>query len=277
MIAFNLKNNLPVIFLSILIIDTAGYLLRFFSLDTYFIFLGFRFHISILLFLLLLFDTGFRQHIKNSLIHPGQIKFINFILIVLLPAIVIGVTLILMKEVKTVKPENFYELGISSMLDFPVYLIWNFPNLAAMLAVILFFIKEKKNKFLIAALSFFMIYIFEIIPLEFETIDYFPMITFIFLSLSIGILVSGFRNIYFLSALIFTPIWIWILAFGSDNKLLVNLILAAQYDNWKGFFSTGKSVSDFCTPAAALILFFVALSVSLYSAKKRSKTISSGS
>ena len=277
MISLNSKDNLPAFYLSILIINTAGYLLRYFSLDTYFIFLGFRFHISFLLFLILFINKDFPAFVKSSLVHSGQIKIINFILIVLLPSILIGGSLLLMKEVKVAKPENFYELGISSLLDFPVYLIWNFPGLAVVMITILFFIRERKKSFLLAALLFFIIYVFEIIPIDFEDIDFFPMITFIFISLSIGVLINRFRNIYFLSVLIFTIIWVWILAFGSNDKLLINFFLASQYENWDGFFSVGKSISDFLTPAAVLIFFLIALIVSFFSNKERSQTISSGS
>jgi hypothetical protein len=176
--------------------------------------------------------------------------------IILLPALIIGGSLLLMKEIKIAKPDNFYELGISSLIDYPIYLIWNFPNLAAIIAVILFSVSVKKKKIISSASVFFLIYISEVIPVEFEKYDYFPLINFVLFSLSIGLLITRFQNFYFLSVLIFTSIWLWILGFGCDSKLFVNLFLATQYKNWEGFFLAGKTVSEYLTSGAILIFLF---------------------
>jgi len=193
-------------------------------------------------------------------------------LIILLSALIIGGILLLMKEIRISKPDNFYELGISSLIDYPIYLIWNFPNIAAVIAVILFSAFNKRKKIILSATWFFLIYLSEFIPIEFEKFDYFPLISFVLFSLSIGILMNRFQNFYFLSSLIFTTIWSWILGFGFDNKLFVNLFLAAQYESWDGFFLAGETVSEFLTIGAILTFLFAVLLNYLFSKKRIEKT-----
>ncbi|HMU42541.1 MAG TPA: hypothetical protein PKA80_04510 [Ignavibacteriaceae bacterium] len=272
MISFNPQNNLPAFLILIILINAAGYLLRFFSYDTYFIFLGFRFHISILIFIFLLGDREFISFLKRLLVKPGSFNLFSMGFIILLPALIIGGSLLLMKEIRVAKPDNFYELGISSLIDYPIYLIWNFPNIAAIIAVIMFSVFVMKKKIISSAFIFFLIYISEFIPIDFEKIDYFPIISFVFFSLSIGLLLKRFQNLYFLSALIFTSIWLWILGFGCDNKLFINLFLAAQYKNWEGFFLAGKTVSEFLTIGAILIFLFAVFLNYLFSKKIIEKT-----
>jgi len=272
MISFSPKKNLPAFLILICLINAAGYLLRFFSYDTYFIFLGFRFHISILLFIFLLADAEFISYLKRLSIKPGSFKLFNMGLIILLSALIIGGILLLMKEIRISKPDNFYELGISSLIDYPIYLIWNFPNIAAVIAVILFSVFNKRKKIILSATWFFLIYLSEFIPIEFEKFDYFPLISFVLFSLSIGILMNRFQNFYFLSSLIFTTIWSWILGFGCDNKLFVNLFLAAQYESWDGFFLAGETVSEFLTIGAILTFLFAVLLNYLFSKKRIEKT-----
>lgn len=272
MISFDPQKNLSAFIVLIFIINAADYLLRFFSYDTFFIFLGFRFHLSIFLFIFLLADNKFVSFIKEMSSKPGSFNLLNMCFIILLPALIIGGALLLMKEIRIAKPDNFYELGISSLIDYPIYLIWNFPNLAAVIAVILFYVSGLKKKIIPTASTFFLIYISEVIPIEFEKFDYFPFISFVMFSLSIGFLIERFRNIYFFSALIFTTIWFWILAFGCDNKLFVHLFLAAQYESWEGFFFAGKKLSEFLTSGAVLIFLFVVILNYQFSKKKIEKT-----
>lgn len=272
MISFNPQKNLPAFLILIILINAAGYLLRFFSYDTYFIFLGFRFHISILISILLLSDKEFISFLKKLLIMPGSFNLFTMLLLILVPALIIGGTLLLMKDIRIAKPDNFYELGISSLIDYPIYLIWNFPNIASVIAVILFSAFKKRKKIISGATIFFLIYIFEIIPIEFETFDYFPLISFVLFSLSIGLLINRFQNIYFLSSLIFTTIWLWILGFGCDSKIFFNLFLAAQYKSWEGFFLAGKTVSEFLTSGAIVIFLLTVILNYLFSKKIIEKT-----
>lgn len=274
MISFNPQKNLAafLILILIILINAAGYLLRFFSYDTYFIFLGFRFHISILLFIFLLSDKEFLSFLKKLLIKPGSFNLLNMLFLILFPALIIGGVLLLMKEIRIAKPDNFYELGISSLIDYPIYLIWNFSNIAAVVAVILFSVSMKKKKIISSAFVFFLIYFSEVIQTEFEKFDYFPLISFVLFSLSIGLLINRFQNIYFLSSVIITTIWFWILGFGCDNKLFVNLFLAARYESWEGFFLPGKSVSEFLTIGAIVIFLFAVFLNYLFSKKVIEKT-----
>lgn len=272
MISFNPQKNLAAFLILIILINAAGYLLRFFSYDTYFIFLGFRFHISILIFIFLLTDKEFISFLKKLLIKPGPFNLFNMLFLILFPALIIGGVLLLMKEIRIAKPDNFYELGISSLIDYPIYLIWNFPNIASVIAVILFYVSVKKKKIISSASVFFLIYISEVIQTEFEKFDYFPLIIFVLFSFSIEFLINRIQNFYFLSSLIFTTIWLWILGFGSDNKLFVNLFLAARYESWEGFFLPGKSVSEFLTIGAIVIFLFAVFLNYLFSKKVIEKT-----
>lgn len=272
MISLNPKKNLLAFIILILFINVSGYFLRYFSYDTYFIFLGFRFHISFLIFIFLLADIEFVSFIKKISSKPGSFNLMSMGMIILLPAIIIGGALLLMKEIKIAKPDNFYELGISSLVDYPIYLLWNFPNLAAVISVIMYSVSAKKNKTVISAAYFCLIYISEVIPIDFKEVDYLPFINFVLFSLAIGLLISRFKNLYLLTTVIFTTIWLWILAFGCDNKLFVNLFLAAQYKSWAGFFSAGKIVSEFLTIGAALIFLSSVYLNYLFSKKGFEKT-----
>ena len=57
---------------------------------------------------------------------------------------------------------------------------------------------------------------------------------------------------------LFSIFWIGILAFGSNSKSLINILFAAQYNNWEGFFDVEKQYALFILPA----YFAIALTVS---------------
>ncbi|HSP87383.1 MAG TPA: hypothetical protein VLN45_04570, partial [Ignavibacteriaceae bacterium] len=124
----NNRNSLIVIFV-ILIVNAAGFLLRYFQLDTYFILIGFRFHLSLLIpFLIVLKYVDF-TFVKELIIHPSKQRFLFILILSFLPLLFIPVDMFLLKEFKVGEQDYFFELGLSSITDYPIYLLWNTPQL----------------------------------------------------------------------------------------------------------------------------------------------------
>ncbi len=252
----NYKSSLLFILFSIILINAGGFLLRYFEYSTYFIFLGFRFHISLFLPLILILRNEQRFLIKQTFINPEyRGKFIPLIWIVI-PFIVICILPFMTDLIKEGDPEYFYEFGLSSLFDFPIYLVWNFPQLVFFYLFLNLASSGRKNKFLFTLFITFFLFAFEFLPVKLTAdpeLDYSGLAALFLSAFISSILITLYENVYWYSVSIFTIFWAYFLAFGSKSPLIINILFAAKYRTWEGFLVTGKEIAPY------LILFYLLL------------------
>lgn len=243
---------------AVLIVDAVGFVLKYFALDTFLIFFGFRFHLALVLPFIVVFNKDLLSNLKQSFSNPEYKKLGRLFLFFLAINVLFISVLLLFDKIEVGDPEYFYEFGISSIIDFPVYLIWN----AFQLIIFFSFLKSvflsfQKNYFVLTFTVIFL-FIYEFIPLQNFSIDYNAAASFIIMSFIVSLLINSFNNIYFFVFIIFSLLWINILAFGSSSQVLINILFAANYDLWEGFFTVENIFSKFILPVN-LFLFLVGL------------------
>lgn len=259
-----IKNiSIPRLILILFIVNAVGFLLRFFELPDYLILIGFRFHLAVVVPFLFIIKDIDGKFLINIFRNPFYYHKFSFILMLTLPLIIMAAVLYYFTEVKLNDPEYFYEFGLSSIVDFPLYLIWNTPQLI-MLFVFLF---SMGKSFISNFLILFFLFIYLFVPIEITTFNYLEPVTFVLFVLSLSIILNKFNNIYFFIIYTFFTLWIINLAFGTGSEVIVNVIFAAKYDSWEGFFSAGKKLNEFVKPVFFLVCLLVN-TIFIASAKK---------
>jgi hypothetical protein len=159
-------------------------------------------------------------------------------------------------------PEFFYEFGISSVADYPVYLLWNFPQAAMLFFFLTVVSKTLKLKFITVFSVIVLLFVAEIIPINHSPFSFSDLEILLSCSIILSVLINYFRNIYWFSIVLFTILWLPLLAFGTNSKILVNLLFASQYKYWDGFLEVSKSFAQYALPAyfsAALLLSIIVI------------------
>ncbi len=263
----NRINYLPLI-ISVIVVNAAGFLLRFYDLNSYVIFLGFRFHISLILpfFICIFLSTTF--DFKN-IFDTKKIKGWWIFLYTILALFVILLAGYLLFKLDLGDPEYFYEFGLSSIIDFPVYLFWNFPQLAALYIVLRHF-SDEKMVFVKSFILLLLLFSFEFIPIKEKSFDLISIISFVFIILNAALILVKYKSVYLFVLILFSALWLNLLAFGSDSETLVNLLFARQYNGWEGFFTIDKKVVQYVLPVQFLITLFF-LSVHPFSKTRNTK------
>ena len=250
---------------AILLTNAAGITLKYFGLDTYFVFLGFRFHLSAVLpFLLLPFGKNFHtsfEAIKKPLF---KLKFLPILWLIISLAVLLA-TLRLLNKIELGDPDYFSEFGLSSIFDFPLYLIWNFPQLCFLFMTLLFISRLSKLHFLNAFIGCILLFAYEFIPFNLE-ISIPEIITFILISITACFFVTRLQNIYWFAIVIFSSVWSIVLLFGSSSAAIINIFFAREYNSWEGFFKSSKTLNIYIIPSFFSILFVI---VFLYAILKR--------
>lgn len=171
--------------------------------------------------------------------------------------------------VKFADPDFLYELGLTSIIDFPVYLIW---NSVFFLTPFLFLRAVSKGKnitpvWILAIIP--LLYIFPVFQLLFNTQntrDYYyaglilisAIVLFKFSPTVSSFVISG----YFL-------LWINLVAFGTSSQFLLQVILASKYETWEGLFTGEKSTLLIIQSVLTLFtLFAFTLSAVSFSRKR---------
>lgn len=229
-------------------------------------FLGFRLNLFLLLNLILIFL--YYKKISIELLLPfktfGKIKhwFAALSIPVMISWIVIGAAYIF-GEVKISKLKYFYEFGITSLLDFPMYFVWTLPFIFSMIYV--WFITldtpsyfSKLINSILISLSFSGFYLYNYDKVEIgEYVIY-------FLLTSSGVLFNysfykWSRSLWATSFSIFMTIFSFVLVFGSSNEFLIRTFFARNYDKWEGFFDFNliKNIP----PESGLIPLLIILSI----------------
>jgi hypothetical protein len=274
----NRKINFLHIILVILVVNTAGFLLKYFELDNYIILLGFRFHLSLVLPFLLIIKKIDLSYLKRVFLKPEFKGKFFLILWIILPVTIIFLSLYLSNKIKLGDPEYFYEFGLSSIFDFPIYLIWNIPQLL-FLFLFLIIISESRSRFFIASNLLPFLFVYEFILIDENSINYFYLfngigINYFDLSIVIisalccGLILQFFQNVYWFSILFFSLFWINLLAFGSKSEKLINLLFASQYSEWEGFFVVSKEYNQY-TLIAHIVLLLILLTLSIPFGRKK--------
>lgn len=233
-------------FILIIFVNLCGFLLKVYGLDRHIILLGFRFHISLLIPCVLLFQKGAPEVIKKSLSDFSIRKFGSVFLFAILPPLLLIGGLYLINGTDLSDPEYFYELGLSSIIDYPIYLVWNSPQLIILGLFLNQFTSGRKYKFPWILLAVVLLFAFELIPAGKDPFRIVSALDFSLGAVLFSIFFARLRNIYYMAVYSFTVLWSYSLLFGTSAKALVNMLLARNYDTWEGFFTvTLKSVSDY--------------------------------
>ncbi|MCX6151647.1 MAG: hypothetical protein NTX22_14085 [Ignavibacteriales bacterium] len=233
------------IILLLIIVNSAGFLLRYYGLDRFVIVLGFRFHLSLILpFILLLTQKKFG--FIFSQLKKFKLKiFLTYFLLSTIPVLIICTVFYLMKVIEFADPDYFYEFGISSIIDLPIYFIWNLPQLL-MIGLFLKFISEKKKfSFPLTVLVTLSLFVYELIPLHNDKLVLFSVYQMLTVSLLISLILVKTKNLYSFSLPVFFILWSNVLLFGSDSKTMIQILLAKNYESWEGFFELSKSLINY--------------------------------
>ncbi|HSD64529.1 MAG TPA: hypothetical protein VLB50_12045 [Ignavibacteriaceae bacterium] len=243
---------------AILITDAAGIVLRYYKIDTYFIFLGFRFHLSAFLPFLILYNKNILLLLLGALSKPYfKKKFLPFLWLFIALIILLG-TLYLLKKVTVGDPEYFYEFGLSSIFDYPLYLVWNFPQFCLLFTTLMIISSLNKYHYLTAFAGFILLFFWEFIPVDLK-INPFEFIPFITAALIASFFLTRLQNIYWFSIIVFSSVWSIVLLFGSKSATVINMFFAKEYNSWDGFLVCGKDIAGYVVSAYFIILLFIVL------------------
>jgi len=177
---------------------------------------------------------------------------------IILPLLIETGCLYILNKLDLGDPDYFYEFGMSSIADYPIYLIWNFPQMILLFFFLVSVSFNSRFRFITVAVVIFLLFAFELVPFNKAIINYWNLGILISFSIIYSIIINYFRNIYWFGISLFTILWFAILAFGSSSKLMINLLFAGQYNNWDGFFEVVKDYMTFTLP----IYFGIALIIS---------------
>lgn len=248
--------------LAVVLVNAIGFALRYFELDTFVILLGFRFHLGTVLPLLMLIKKEHIPLIKNSFLRPPFLHVGKVILTSFFITLLFSSVLFLTNKIDIGDPEYFYEFGLSSIVDYPIYLVWNSIQLIFLYLFFLIIHKSFKNRFSVILMSAIFIFAYEFIPIKKMNFDYESIAAFLLLCLILAVTVKFFNNVYLFVVLLFSIIWFSLLAFGTSSSELISLFFAARYNEWEGFFVMDKNISGFVIPASYLLILLSLLLLS---------------
>jgi hypothetical protein len=216
---------------------------------------------SFVLPLIIVFNSNFLPYIKRSFLKPEWRKASLYLFLILLPLLIEASGLYILNKIDIGDPEYFYEFGISSIADYPVYLIWNFPQMILLFFFLASVSAKSRFRFITVAVVIFFLFAFELVSINKTIIPYWELGILASCSIIYSILINYCRNIYWFCISLFTLLWLAVLAFGSSSKTMINLLFATQYGNWEGFFEVVKDFIPFTLP----LYFVIALIISCIS------------
>jgi hypothetical protein len=229
----------------VLLVNSIGFLLKYFSLDRYFIVLGFRFHLALVFPFIYLFLKRRTDYIKLELKKFEFKSFLNHFILVIIPAGVLVTVPFIMKIIDLADPDYFYEFGLSSVFDFPVYFVWNLPQILMISIFVKFVCDHYKPKFLLCLLILLFLPAYEFIPLQKVKFSIFPVIDLLSAVILIALISTNAKNIYAIAISIFTIFWSNVLLFGSKEESFIRILFAKNFDSWEGFFEVPKFLINY--------------------------------
>ncbi len=256
------KIGFSTIVIAIILVNAIGLLLRYFNLDRYIIFFGFRFYLSLILPFIIIFRYSILPKLKEILAYPKYNKTFQPLGWIFLPLIIVLMVLYVTKRIDVGDPDYFYEFGLSSIFDYPIYILWNLPQLLLFGSFLILIQPTLKFQFSLTLLIILFLFAFEFIPLNKMKVNYFDLSSFLFLAVSFSLLIKYFQNVYWISIILFTILWSNLLSFGSSSQTMIHILFAAQYQSWEGFFEVSKDLQMYLLPAQlALTMIVISLSV----------------
>lgn len=206
-------------------------------------FLGFRLNLFLLVNLAIIyFYRSKLVELKNYFARIGKLR--HWLYVFIIPFVISGLTLGLIQifgfTFKFKRPQFLIEFGISSLIDFPVYYLWNLPLLLSALLVIKLLLEDFKFLKLLGisfllSLSFVLVLpISSFKKLDLRFISFLPLIfAMIFYNLTI---LKTFRSFWISVFSILVSIYSFVLIFGSSNTFLIKTFFARMYSEWSGLF-----------------------------------------
>ncbi|MGE5496536.1 MAG: hypothetical protein ACM3Q2_00575 [Syntrophothermus sp.] len=232
--------------LSVLAVNIAGAALKYYDLDRFIIIAGFRFHVIALLpFLMLLISRDYREKIREYIYKPSFSHKSAVAAFIFIPVILLTAILFILNFAEIGDPDYFYELGLSSVADFPVYLFWNLPQMLMLALSLVIYYEGKRLKFVLYSLTLLMLIAYELVPFKqggFQIMDAAAAVSAV---LILSAFLAAINNIYFFAISAFSVLWSNILLYGSSSKMLIKIFLAGNYEQWEGFLKLNKSISPY--------------------------------
>ncbi len=245
------------IIFAVILVNAAGITLRYFGLDTYFIFLGFRFHISCILPFGIMLTKDNLSELWSSLRKPLYSRKIIPFFWILLSLLAVYGYFYLSNQIEPGDPDYFYEFGLSSIFDYPLYLAWNFPQLIMLFMTLSIITGSGNLSYLKVLAGLILLFGFEFIPLR-NDFSLSGAASFVLLALTASFFVTRLQNIYWFSVIVFSSVWSMVLLSGSSSEVIINIFFAREYSSWEGFFTAGGDYSAFISPSFFLILLCIA-------------------
>lgn len=237
-----LKPSLFFVFTVILATNIIGAVLSLFSFPQTLYIAGFRFHIfTIVLFASVAIFKYYPPVKLDFLTFKASLlwQFLVYFLLLVVPVIL----LFIFKFVKFTDPDFLYELGASSLIDLPLYLIWLVPLFYSLFTWYSSLLNLPWGRIWIFLLGFipFLFNVFNFSNFVFNA-SVLPVLVIYGIILSISALSRNFYLFYFWA---YIPVWIYVIAFGINNTELLQVLLAKTYDEWEGLFSVKGVMSEF--------------------------------
>jgi hypothetical protein len=243
--------------LIIFIVNSAGFLLEYFDIDPYLIFLGFRFHLSFTLPFILLVRKHHFRFIKNIFLKPEFKGMPAFFAFAILPIFILTGMLFFFDEIKFSDPNYFYEFGLSSVIDVPLYLIWNTPQFFMLIIFLVLISANKKSKFFFIFFTVIFLFAYEFYTLTGEEIFYIEFIPILLSALAATILLTKYQNIYGIFLIFFFTFWSHFILFGTTSEKIIHLFFAKYFTHWEGFFFVSENLLNYLLSAHLLLLLAV--------------------
>jgi hypothetical protein len=218
------------LFISAIISAGAAAGLQVAGLSTFIIVLGFRFHICCVIPGLFFISDSVETAFRFAKYSWGRHIGLFFLFLA-----VSGIPFALLPSGMTTfqKNDNFFELGVSSVIDMPLYFIWNLPQLI-MLYYVLKVTTQLKGSFFYVLLFNIIITAPAFIPLE-KTMPVWSMVSVGLVIFTATMLVYKSANWIEFTLFLFFVVWSAIVILGTQNEMLVKLFLGKNYGNWDGF------------------------------------------
>ncbi|NPV12026.1 MAG: hypothetical protein HPY57_09575 [Ignavibacteria bacterium] len=205
--------------------------------------LGFRFNLFFLVNCIVIYFHRTRLiELKKYFNQIGRLKawFISFVIPVFISALTLILIYALGYSFKFKKPEFLIEFGVSSLVDLPIYYIWNLPLLLSSLFVITLILEDFKflkvfGVCLLLSLSF--ISAKPVFTLSKFNPEYFSFLALVFAVLFYNLTIFKIYNSIWLTIFsVLISIYSFVLVFGSNNTFLIKTFFARMYSSWNGLF-----------------------------------------
>ena len=215
-----------------------------------FIIWGFRLYLPFILLAILLVvlvwleKKYFANNSRNSTYITGsfslavlfQYKYV--VLLVVLLSLFLFTFLWFSSEVSFEKTEYFYEIGVSSIIDFPTYFIWSTPSMLCLYFAVSFY---NRNKTL---LFFFIIFVIALVLLnsdllennfaKLSLVNFLGIFNIFLIIIMLYVMYVKVKSYFVFQFILFLLVWIAVLVLGSESKLLTNFFIAKSLDMWNG-------------------------------------------